>query len=280
MNNEKKQNGSLIIILLIIVTVFVFFFPKINDMITKVSMPKVEKGEIQKQEEKKEITEEILETIHYPLMRNSIYNSNTYYSYDKLTYKDIANEDLLLTAFLDIYEGNMTGYEGVGSCTNISKQFNKKYLELRFKNIIGNTVNYTLTDFYVPEDSESNYKGTWRYDVYNSRFVYQGLCNSNIGSVRYYNLEELIKHEYDNKDIVAYYYVGFAKVENNNYVIYKDAIMTEKIDEGTFIDLDQLNAAFKNVNKKEKNMYKYTFKNTLCSYNEYCFYEGKWTNEL
>ena len=280
MNNDKNQNGALIIILLVVATIFVFLFPKINEFVTKISMPKVEKLETQKQEEKKEITEEILETIHYPLMRNSIYNSNTYYSYDKLTYKDISNEDLLLTAFLDIYEGNMTGYEGIGSCTNVSKQFNKQYLELRFKNIIGNNVNYTLTDFYVPEDSKSNYTGTWVYDMYNNRFLYQGLCNSNASGVRYYNLEELIKYEYNNKDIVIYYYVGFAKVEGNNYVIYKDSSLTEKIDEGNFIDTEQLNAAFKNVNKKDKRIYKYTFKNTLCSYNEYCFYEGKWTNEL
>ena len=61
----------------------------------------------------------------------------------------------------------MTSYEWTGACTNISKQFSKDYLELRIKNIISNKVNYTLTEFYVPEDSNSNYVGTWNYDAYN-----------------------------------------------------------------------------------------------------------------
>lgn len=281
-NNEtNNKNGILIIILLVVVTILVLFFPKIYDLINSFSMPKVEDTTIEEKEEKKQLDESILETIHYPLMRTSVYNSNTYYSLDKFTVKDLSNEDILLNAFLDLYEGNITSYEGYGSCTSESKQFSKDYLDLRIKNIIGNKINYTLNSFYVPEDLDSKYVGNWTYDSNNARFIYEGLCYSNADPVKYYNLEELIKAEYENKkDIAVYYYVGFAKVEGENYIIYKDANMNEKLDEGKFIDKETLINKFKSINKKKKNTYKYLFKNNLCSYNEYCLYEGKWVNEF
>lgn len=281
-NNEtNNKNGVLIIVLLAVVTILVLFFPKIYNLINSFSMPKVENTITEEKEEKKELDETILETIHYPLMRTSVYNSNTYYSLDKFSINDLSNEDILLNAFLDLYEGNITNYEGYVNCTGEPKQFSKDYIELRIKNIIGNKVNYNLSSFYVPEDLDSKYKGNWTYDSYNGRFIYNGLCSSNVTNIKYYNLEELIKVEYENKnDIAAYYYVGFAKVEGNNYIIYKDANMTEKLTEGSFIDLEDLNNKFKSINKKQKNIYKYLFKNNLCSYNEYCLYEGKWVNEL
>ena len=167
-----------------------------------------------------------------------------------------------------------------GNCTNVSKQFNQDYIELRIKNILGKNIKYNLENFYVPEDANSNYKGNWSYDRNNSRFIYNGLCNSKATNTKYYNLEELIKSEYDNNDIVVYYYVGFAKVVNNNYTIYKDAKMTEELSNGTFTSLDDLNNTFKSLNKNNKKIYKYTFKDTVCSYNEYCLYEGKWVNEI
>lgn len=279
-HEQNNKNGILIISLLVVVTILVLFFPKIYDFINSFSMPKVENTEVQEKEEVKEIDESILETIHYPLMRTSIYNSNTYYSLDKFTSNDLSNEDILLNAFLDLYEGNITYYEGY-TCTGESKQFNKDYLELRIKNIINNKINYTLTNFYVPEDLDSKYIGNWTYDSYNGRFIYEGLCSSNATNVKYYNLEELIKIEYENKnDIVVYYYVGFAKVEGENYIIYKDANMTKQIAEGKFIDIENLNNKFKSIDKKQKKIYKYLFKNSLCSYNEYCLHEGKWVNKI
>lgn len=279
-NNEENKSGLLIIILLSIVCVLILFFPKIYDFINSFSMPKVEKLPTTENEEIKKIDEGVLETIHYPLMRTSIYNSNTYYSLDTFKIDNLSNNDILLNAFLDIYEGNMTPYEGASYCTTISKQFNEKYLKLRVKNIISNKIQYTLENFYVPEDLDSNYTGTWNYDSVNNRFIYIGLCNSSATNIKYYNLEQLIKIEYDNDDIDAYYYVGFAKVEGNNYIIYKDANMTQELDRGTFISLDNLNKIFENMNKKDKKIYKYKFKNNLCSYNDYCLYEGKWIDEL
>jgi len=277
---SEQKNGLLIIILLSIVTILVLFFPRIYDLINSLTAPKVEILNEEKKEETKEIDESVLETIHYPMMRTSIYNSNTYYSLDKFTINDLSNNDILLNAFLDIYEGNITSYEGIGNCTIVSKQFSKEYLELRIKNIISNKISYTLSDFYVPEDSNSNYKGTWSYDSYNGRYIYNGLCTSSNTGIKYYDLEELIKIEYDDKDINSYYYIGFAKVEGNNYIIYSDPNMTKQIDSGIFIKIEEINNIFKKINKNNKKMYKYTFKNNLCSYNEYCLYEGKWINEL
>jgi hypothetical protein len=153
-------------------------------------------------------------------------------------------------------------------------------MELRIKNILGKNTKYSLGTFYVPEDSSSNYKGTWVYDAANSRFVYNGLCTTKATTTKYYNLEELINAKYDGSDIIVNYYVGFAKVVDNNYVIYSDPNMTKEIHKGTFTSIENLNNIFKSINGKNKKIYKYIFKNNLCSYNEYCLYEGKWVNEV
>ena len=280
MNNKKEKNNNIfIIVLFILILILVLFIPKIYKFIEEQKLPKVEKTET-KNEEKKEINEDILETIHYPIMRNSIYESNTYYSLDTFTISNMSNNDILYNAFMDIYEGNIVSSNVKGNCTTTPKEFNKDYIELRIKNILGKNIKYNLDTFYVPEDTDSNYKGTWKYDSANSRFIYEGLCNSKITNTKYYDLEELINVEYENDDIVAYYYVGFVKIVDNNYIIYKDAKMTEELNKGTFTNIDDLNNLFKSINKKDKRIYKYTFKNTLCSYNEYCLYEGKWVNEL
>lgn len=282
MQKNNENNGVFMIVLLGIGAILVFFFfPKIYDFMNSQTVPKIENFETEEKEEIKKIDDSILETIHYPLMRTSIYDVSTYYSLDKFTINDLSNNDILLNAFLDIYEGNMTSYESKGWCTNISKQFNKNYIELRIKNILNNKLNYTLDNFYVPEDLETNYSGTWNYDSLNNRFIYVGLCTSRATNIKYYNLEELIKIEYNkDDDIDAYYYVGFAKVEGNNYIIYKDPQMTIELTKGVFTTKEDLDNIYKNINKNNKNIYKYTFKNTLCSYNEYCLYEGKWVNEF
>ena len=276
-NNQEKNNNMFIIILFVVIAILVLLFPYIHSFIENIKLPEVEKTETNKKEEKKEVTDEILESIHYPIMRNSIYDSSTYYSLDKFTISNMSNNDILYNAFLDIYEGNMTSSGSIGSCTNISKEFNVDYIDLRVKNILGKNINYTLDTFYVPEDSNSNYKGIWTYDG-SGRFIYNGLCSSKASNTKYYNLEELIKAEYEKNDIVIYYYVGFAKVVDNNYIIYKDANMTQEVSSGTFTTIEDINSIFKSINKDSKKTYKYIFKNTLCSYNEYCLYEGKWIN--
>ncbi|MBQ2946595.1 MAG: hypothetical protein IJE04_01920 [Bacilli bacterium] len=279
-NKTEKNNNLFIIILFAIVLVLVLFLPKIYEFIEAEKLPEVEKKEEKEETEEKIVNEETLKNIHFPIMRNSVYDFNTYYSLDKFTISNMSNNDILYNAFMDIYEGNMTTSNITGSCTSTPKQFSVDYLELRIKNILGKNVKYNLESFYVPEDSTSNYKGTWVYDSINGRFIYNGLCSYKATNTKYYNLEELISAKYKDSDIVVNYYVGFAKVVDNNYVIYSDAGMTKEIHNGTFTSLEDLNNIFKSINKNNKKIYKYVFKNTLCSYNEYCLYEGKWVNEV
>lgn len=277
---SEKNNNIFLIVLFVIIIVLVLFFPTIYEYVESLKLPRISNSQNINKEATKEVDEELLEEIHYPLMRNSIYDSNTYYSLDKFTIENMSNNDILYNAFLDIYEGNMTSFNGTGSCTSISKQFNQDYIELRIKNILGKNINYTLEDFNVPVGAETDYVGNWYYDSTNSRFIYNGLCNSNVSETKYYNLEQFIKAEYDNKDIVVYYYVGFAKVENNNYIIYSDANMTKDLTTGSFNNIEELDSIFEKLDNKNKGIYKYTFKNPLCSYDEYCLYEGKWIDEL
>lgn len=279
-NKKEKSNIIFLVVIFSIIFVLVLFIPKIYSFIETQRLPKVEGNKNEEIEEEKVVDEEMFDSIHFPMMRNSIYDYNTYYSLDKFKISDMSNNDILYNAFMDMYEGNMTSSNSKGSCTTISKQFNIDYIELRIKNILGKNINYTLENFYVPEDAESNYVGNWTYDAYNSRYIYNGLCNYKATNTKYYNLEELIKAEYDKNDIIVYYYVGFAKVLDNTYVIYSDANMTNEVSNGVFTNLEDLNKMFKSINRKNKKIYKYTFKNNLCSYNEYCLYEGQWVNEI
>ena len=56
--------------------------------------------------------------------------------------------------------------------------------------------------------------------------------------------------------------------------------MNELIISGTLNNTSELNSIFQNIENKNKKIYKYTFKNNLCSYNEYCLFEGMWVNEF
>ena len=279
MKNDNKRN-IFIVVLFVIIALCVLLFPQIYNYIEKGNLPEVEKTQNKVEEEKKVVDSDTLESIHFPLMRSSIYDSNTYYSLDTFTTSNMSNSDILLNAFLDIYEGNITNSSTWGRCTSTPKEFNKDYIDLRIKNILGKNIKYTLEEFYVPEDSLSSYPGTWSYDSNNSKYIYNGLCNKENSDTKYYNLEEFIKADYDNDDILAYYYVGFAKVVGNNFTIYKDANMTSELKSGTFTSVEDLNNIFKSINTKDKNIYKYTFKDTLCSYNDYCLYEGKWVDKI
>ena len=278
MKEKKDSSGILIMVLFFIVAVLVLFFPKIYKFIEDAKLPKSNSSKIEVKEEVKKVDEEVLSNLHYPLMRSSIYSKDTYYSLDTFEVSDMSNEDILYNAFMDIYEGNIVDSSIAGTCVTTPKEFDSKYIKLRVNNILGKNVNYTLSNFTVPVDSKSNYKGTWTYT--SGKFIYNAYCETPNYSFEYYNLEELIKAEYDNDDVVVYKYVGFAKVDGNKYIIYKDAKMTEEISRGTFNSVEDLNSIFKSMNKKNKKIYKFTFKDTLCSYNEYCLYEGKWVNEL
>lgn len=281
-NNAKKEDKSnlFVLITMILVVIFLLFLPSIYNFVEKSKLPKVESNENSLEKEKKEVEEEVLESIHYPIMRTDIYSTYTYYSLDKFKISDMSNNDILVNAFLDVYEGNMTPYYGYTACSTNSKQFNKDYLTLRIKNILGKNIKYNLENFNVPVGMETNYVGEWKYDSNNSIFIYNGLCNSNTKTTRYYDIKQFIKARYLDDDIIVYYYVGFAKVDNNNYVLYSDSELKNEISSGSINDIKELDSIFEKVDNKNKKIYKFTFKNNLCSYDEYCLYEGEWTNEI
>ena len=275
MNNNKKGNSALIIILLMIVLVVVFCFPVINKFVVKVSNPKIHSNNKSKMEEKK-FNADIIEDIHFPNMRNSIYSDYTYYSLDKFSISNMKNSEILLNAFLDIYEGNITSLGTPAKCGGTSATFEQKYIELRIKNILGRNLKYNLEDFEVPSGSNSKFVGKWRYDSANKKFIYEGECNKISNSIKYYDLKQLKEGKYEGSDLVLYYYVGFAKIEGNRYTLYSKPDMKEIIANGEFVDLDSLQNIFDATSSNKKKIYKYVFKNSICTYNEYCLYEGSW----
>lgn len=274
----KKNKNIFIWFLLVVVLVAILLMPKIYEVIEKNKLPIVEDHEKEKEEEKI-IDQETLDSLKYPIMRNSKYERNTYYSLDVFNISNMSNNDILYNAYMDIEEVVMDSLGKLGSCTNVSKQLDAKYIELRIKNILGKNIDYTLTNFYVPEDADNNYKGNWIYDSANSKYIYDGLCTSKVTNDTYYNLEQFIKAEYNKNDIIVYYYVGFAKITGDSYTIYSDAKMTDVLSSGTGT-IEQVNSLFEEMDNKNKKIYKYIFKDNICSYNEYCLYEGKWINEL
>ena len=272
--SDKKGNNVFIIILLILVVGVVFCFPMINKFIAKITSPKVEASNSNKEEEKK-FNSDIIEDMHFPIMRNSVYSDSTYYSLDKFTISSMNNKEILLNAFLDMHEGNIVSTGTPAKCGGTSATFEQKYIELRIKNILGRNVNYKLETFEVPEGADTKYPGTWTYDATSKKFIYDGLCNKNTQTVKYYDLKQLKEGKYEGSDIILYYYVGFAKVEGNKYVIYSKPDMKDEINSGDFIDIESLQNIFESLNNKRK-IYKYIFKNDSCTYNEYCLYEGSW----
>ena len=273
MNNDKKGSSVFIIVLLLIVLVAVFCFPKINKFIAKVTSPKIEQSNTNKKEDKV-FDKNIIEDVHFPIMRNSVFSSNSNYLSDKFTISNLSNKDILLNAFLDMHEGNIKNLGTPARCGGVSATFDKKYIELRIKNILGRNLNYKLETFEVPEGNNTKYPGTWTYD--GTKFVYDGVCNKNTKTTKYYDLKQLKEGKYEEEDLVLYYYLGFAKVEGNKYIMYSKPDMKDEISTGEFVDLDSLQDIFESIDNKRKSIYKYTFKDDICTYSEYCLYEGSW----
>jgi len=265
---ENKQKNTLMWVLLGVAIVVVFLFPKIYSLVTKLTLPKVEKSKPETKEEVKKVTDEVISDIHFPLMRNSKYSKDTYYSLDVFTSSNMSDADKLLSAFLKLEKINI-----------VNNTFKSTYMDLLIDNVLGKNIEYNLGGFYVPIDSNVDYKGYWNYNPNNGLFIYQGGNNGANTSIEYYNLEQKIKAEYDKRDIIIYYYVSFATLQDKNYKIYSDPAMTDLIAEGT-LENNTLDDVFVNIDNKKKKIYKYVFKDTICSYSEYCLYEGKWVNDL
>lgn len=271
MKDNNKNNGVFLVIILFIGVILVFFFPLIHSFLYKVSVPKIEESKKENIEKKKELTEETLSEIHTPKMRISSYSNFTYYSLDKFKISDMSNQDILVNAFLDMYDGNIINSSHISSCSSMNKEFNSKYIALRTKNILGRNLEYKLENFYVPEDSGSKYTGNWIYSE--GIFYYDGLCTSNSKDIKMYDIETKIDAKYVNDDIVITYYVGFVKASGDSFTIYSDSSMTNEIGNGVGTDYKSV---FDSIDNSLKKKYQYTYKNTLCTYDEYCLFEGKW----
>ncbi len=285
-NEENKKSSNLfVIILFVVIIIFALFFPKIYNFIENQKLPEVPKTQTDDDEENKIVTTEDLSSLHTPIMRTSIYDENTYYSLDTFTISNMSNADILFNAFINIEEvtsANVTikKSNAYSRCSRTPMEFSSSLIGLRVQNVLGKNVKFNLESFYVPVDSTSSYKGNWRYDGANSRFIYDGVCTSNAKDTSYYDLRSHIKAEYENNDIIVYEYLGFAKVKGNDYTIYSDANMTVELTSGTLSSVEELNDIFEKLDNNSKKIYKYTYKNTLCSYNEYCLYKGEYVNEL
>lgn len=274
----KKNNIILIIIIVILIGVMIYFLPNIYKFTSSLSNKKVN-GNVTKEETKEELEKitlksDVLKDLVYPITRVNIYSTDTYYSRDSFTISDMSNNDILATAFTQIYTGYFKNHDNSG-CSKNSKSFDVRYMDARIKNTLGNNIKYNYTDFNIYSDTD--YVGTWTYDSYSNSYVYNGNCTNN-GNIRYYDLKKITKVDAsdNNQTLELYFKVAFAKVENDNYTIYSDVLLTEVLDTGKFTDIDSLNEKLTNLNT---NSYKYTFKQGMCSYDAYCMEKGEWINE-
>lgn len=271
-----KKNNSLIlvfIVALLIVLLFIFM-PSIYKWSSKLNNPKVK---ISNKDEKKETNdtkfdESILDDIVYPDMHVNNYIKDTYYSLDTFTIDKMSNNDILANAFEQVYDGYIKSNQASG-CASNGKKIDAKYLTARIKNMLSNKIKYQFTDFNV---FNTKYPGLWKYDVSSNSYIYNGNCN-NTGSTKYYDIHYMTKYKAkdNNKTIEITSKVAFVKVDNNNYVIYKDSAFTQELDKGIFTDLDTLS---KKLSKLSANQYKYIFKQGLCTYEAYCLESGGWIN--
>lgn len=278
----KKGNLVFLFITFIIIGLIIFFMPDIYNKFQELDTPKVEKVyDNNKTEDKIEpinMDSDIINNLTYPVMRNDQSKIDSYYQLDVFTVNNLNNNDILYNAFLDIYDGYLVDYGSMG-CASNSKEFDATYLESRIKNIIGKSVKYNLEDFTVPKNSK--YAGLWKYNSNSNSYIYYGDCSKVDNSTIYYDLKKLynVESSKDNHTIYLYYYIGVAKIDNNNYTIYSDMNMVNEVAHGNISDISEIDNIFNDLDMNNFKTYKYIFKLGLCSYDNYCFYKGEWIND-
>lgn len=286
----EKKNLILLFSIFGLMGLLILFMPQIYSFTQSFENDSKPKHEIVNEPEEKvepiTMDSEIISELTYPVMRNDLYSSDSYYQLSSMSVKDMTNNDILYNAFIDLYEGYLKDHSAVG-CTNNSKEFSSSYLESRIKNVIGRNVDYTNETFIVPSsNSNTKYVGEWRYNQSTDSYVYYGSCNIKKKNTMYYDLTKLVKLETENENNVLqlYYYVSFAKIEKNKndytYTIYSDANMEKEIKNGNINNIEEIYTIYEEYLKENSaNMYKYTFKKGICTYDNYCFYKGEWVND-
>lgn len=277
MKNKENKGLFLVFVIAVIIGVIILFMPKMYKITSNISRKKIEQTTSKKQkvEKTEKITKnsKIVKELFYPNLHVNVYSKETYYKNNKFTIKDMSNNDVLANAFSEVYQGYIVNHAKNG-CATVGLSFDASYIESRIKNLLNKDININLSDFNIYDNS--NYLGLWKYDSVNNIYVYNGLCENNNGP-KYYDLKYLVSAKKNNKkQIITKLKVAFAKVENNQYIIYNDYNYSNEIDKGVFTSVDNLNKKLKNL---KVNSYQFTFEKDLCTYDNYCILKGEWINE-
>lgn len=294
--NIAASSNLFLIAILILVVGGVYFIPTIQKMVSKSkNEPTI------KQDSKKEVTKDskekftwesgLVKNIKFPIMRNDINSTDSYYLNDSADITTFSNNDILYNAFIDEYSGNIGTYVGGYNGTfcgqeNQHKEINAKYIDARIYNLFTKNAQFTHSDFYVPLSSGSEYYGLWRFNPNTYSYVYYGECNPQgiIGDIYYDVLvQNDIKTSDDYKTAYLTYNIGFAKILDNTYEIYKNPDYTDLLISDTLKTDDykkELNDVFAEFIKNHKTKkYKYTYTTKNCSYSELCYLSGEYITE-
>ena len=275
-NNQKKSNGILILVLILVLIIFIINFPNLYKLVLKLQPePKYDENANKKEgdlvkKEVEELTDEVVNQVSFPIMRPNNYNENSYYQLNEFKISDMSNQDKLVNAYL-----------AIDSIFIQNDSFDAKYIDLRMKNLLGKNTTYNLENFTVPESisyQTSNKSGTWVYNAQSNSYVYGGATYT-YHEFTYLDVKELIKYERENNNVVIYYYVGFVKYSNNQYFIYSDANYKNLLTSGNVNSDTNYENIFKSLDK-DKKIYKFTFSDSLCTYDDYCLLKGEWVSEL
>ena len=286
MSKEQKGNYYSFFITVVIVGLLVVFMPEIYKFLDHQDTPKIENQASDDKQKEEPITLDsaVVKSLFVPVMRIDNYEKFTYYQKDIMTISDMSNSDLLINAFLQLYDGSFSAYEGNanGSCLNYNdqKQLKEIYIKSEIESKLGKNITFTYEDFTVPISTGNQYAGKWHYDSAQNIFIYKGTCDKT-KTTSYYDLVSFydVESEDNDKTLYVYAYVAFAKLENGSYVIYQDVDLTKEITSGSANTIEELNLKFKDyVKDNPVNTYKYTYKKGLCTYGEYCLDKGEWIN--
>jgi hypothetical protein len=298
---DDSETGSLnlvvVLVALIGMAVLIIFLPDIYKQFNKEKPssyvdPNASNTNPPVELEKITLSSKIIDKFTYPIMRNSRYSVNTYYSKNSITMSEFSNNDILYNAFIHVYKGNLADYKGSYNSeycgtAETKKTFNANYIDARIANLFTKSTEYTHANFVVPNTNRlTEFVGTWKYDSKNNRYIYYGDCvgEKSVSTV-YYDLKSAYEAEGTEKNTVisVSYYMGFAKINTNTkeYTIYSDLELSTALTTGTLTTNNyenELNQIFNTYLETNKNLkkYKYTFSNNDCSYKDYCFEKGEW----
>lgn len=290
---EGGTNKLLLLVCAVIVFAVILSFPRISKMISEYkSSQKKTTIQVEKEEEKVyekfKLDDDVVVEAKYPIMHIDNATKTTYHSYDKVTYKDFSNNDLLYNGLAKIDERNMGTYNGNYNGTycggSSKKAIDARYFKLRIEHMFTKNANYKYADFKVPtNNSGTTYDGIWKYDSKSDKFIYYGDCNATSSDVLYYDIK--VPYEVDSSDknieMYIYNYVVFATVNisNSSYTLYSDANYTNQISSGKLSTKNyetELTSVVSNLSKDSMSKYKYTFTIVDCPYQDYCFISGEW----